>query len=336
MEIIGLENTKKWDETVRATGNYDFYHLSACHLLYDFGKPVLISHSKNGQSCALPLIIRKIEGSDYCDATSVYGYAGAIISQEAVDNEFITDFQQNLRQFFDENRIVTAFSRLHPLLPAGNALLGGLGKIKKENLTVAIDLKQPESEQFAQYTHSLKQALVLLEKENVSVREAKNSADIEAFIEIYYENMKRVGAAPFYFFPKEYFLKFLATIPSFLLVAEKDGKIIAGSLNSRCNGIIQTHLAATKTEFLDISPLKAVWSNVREYGARKGFRYVHFGGGLSGRNDTLFLFKAHFSDLRFQFSTWRYIHNEKAFKELNLLKFGKIIPETGFFPPYRD
>jgi len=335
MEVIGLENNAKWNEIVCDTGNYDFYHLPAYHALDNSGKPVLLYYSKNGRSCAFPIIVRDIDNTGYKDVTSVYGYAGAVAKSVDLDSAFLAGFRKELKLFFSSENIVSAFSRLHPLLAINDCILDGLGIIKKENLTVGIDLKTSEEEQLSQYTHSVKQALVLLKKENVSVKIAENIEEIKEFAKIYTQNMLRVSASQNYFFPESYFIRFLATIPSFLLLAIKDGEIIAGSLNSQCNGIIQTHLAATKTGFLDISPLKLIWHKVREYGMVRDMHYVHYGGGLSGKNDTLFQFKAHFSDLRFRFKTWRYVHNKKAYKELNFTKFGNNIPKNSFFPIYR-
>jgi hypothetical protein len=284
----------------------------------------------------LPVILRDIEGTGYKDITSVYGYSGPLSKRSTPDPESIAPFKEALLSFFEANRVVAAFSRLHPLFPQQEKILEGLGEVVKINQTVAIDLRLSEAEQRKQYAHSLRNRINhLRRKEDLIVKKAETEDEINSFIEVYEETMRRVHAAERYFFSKEYFTRFLATIDSTLLVASYKGEIISGSLFTECGSIIQSHLSATKNDYLHISPLKYIWDQIRIYGMEKDKQYLHLGGGVHGKDDNLFAFKSQFSKDYFQFKVWKYISNETVYNELVSSVFKDNIPEESFFPLYR-
>jgi hypothetical protein len=332
-EVISLDNPGKWNETVRSMKEYDFYFLAEYHQLDNSGLPLLLHYQNGADSLAMPIVLRNIEGSDYKDITSVYGYCGPLTKLENPDPESIAGFQEELVRFFDANNIVSAFSRLHSLFPFQSDLLNGLGMVSDSNLTIGIDLTLPEKEQKKQYAYSLRYALNRLKSKKFSVRKAITNEEIDSFIEIYKETMDRVKASPNYYFSKEYFYRFLHSIDSFILLAFHEGQITAGSLCTTCNGIIQTHLNATKNEFLYLSPLKMVLDEVRSLGVRKGFRILHLGGGVSEDNDSLFFFKSRFSKQFYPFKIWKYIHNQEVYDFLVRQKTNET--NESFFPLYR-
>ncbi|MDR1372466.1 MAG: aminoacyltransferase [Dysgonamonadaceae bacterium] len=335
MEIIGLENSYRWNEIVRSMKRYDFYHLAEYSALDSSGKPLLLYHTSGNRAFALPVILRKIADTEFNDITSVYGYAGPLSNMENPDCESVKSFHQELRTIFNSQAVVSVFARLHSIFKENEKLISGLGSIREENLTVGIDLKQPENEQLKQYSYWLRRDIKRLKKNNFQVREIANENEISEFVKIYYENMQRLNASEYYFFSESYFKQFMKTIPSFLLIATIDNEIVSGSLCSECNGIIQVHLSATKTSFLRYSPQKYVWDKVREYGMTTSARYIHFGGGYAGKNDTLFQFKSKFSHQRFMFKTWRYIHLPKIYDKLVAENTNLNTQSSSFFPLYR-
>ena len=89
MNIINLTGTcypmietftdkKGWNQVIESIGKFDFYHTYEYHRLLAKNNdiPALIKYTEGDTLIALPLIFRKISGTDYYDATSVYGYAG--------------------------------------------------------------------------------------------------------------------------------------------------------------------------------------------------------------------------------------------------------------------
>jgi hypothetical protein len=336
MATIISPDSKQWNATVHNMHNFDFYHLAEYSRIQPEGEPVLFVSAYKNETVAIPLIMRPIENSGYYDVTSVYGYAGPIASSQTPSAGAVANFQYELKQFFDNRSVVSVFSRLHPLFASQEVLLCGLGEIRVNGISVCLDLTQTEAEQRRQYSHSLKNIVNRLRKHSTfNIKTADSIEEIETFAEIYRENMQRVKASPMYFFDTNYFLRFLDTLPAKLLLAQSGSETVCGSMFTECNGIIQPHLSATLNRFLHHSPLKMVWDEIRLYGTRNNFCYMHLGGGLGGRTDSLFDFKAQFSHTRLTFKTWRYIHNQDAYAALIAKRFGKSAPESDFFPKYR-
>ncbi|GHT75814.1 hypothetical protein AGMMS50262_12280 [Bacteroidia bacterium] len=336
LEIITPENSEKWNAVVQSMKEYDFYHLAEYHRLDTTGKALLFSFQHETEAFAWPVILRDIEGTDYKDITSVYGYAGALANVKKPSKQAIHLFQETIKAYFTENRVVSAFARLHPLFKNQTQLLNDWGEMAEVNITVGIDLTLPEAKQKSQYAHSLRNDINRLEKEGVQIRQAKTKEEIDVFVQIYWENMRRVNASENYFFPTEYFYDFLATIPSHLFLVYYKGKAMAGSIFTICNGIIQTHLSATKDEYLVLSPMKYVWDKIRTFGVEEKAKYIHLGGGYGGKNDTLFEFKSQFSKHRFIFKIWKYIHNQAVYEQLAANKLKEKKSSSSFFPLYRE
>jgi len=333
--ILSLDQKEKWNAIVRSMNKYDFYHLAEYHLLEHSGQSLLLCFSSKTTKLVLPVVLRPIDETDFCDITSVYGYAGPLSNQENPDIQAVSEFKKELLHFFDQNKIVSVFSRLHPLFDNQEFILSGLGEIVNTNQTVGIDLSLPEQEQKRQYAHSLKTQINRLKRKNIIIKKAETREEIDFFIEIYNENMKRVNASEMYFFPKDYFYRFLEDLPASLYLAYYEGQAISGSLFTTCNGIVQIHLNATLNDFLNLSPLKLVWDSIRIDSINKKEKWLHLGGGVGGVDDTLFQFKSRFSDTLFLFKTWKYIHNEEIYSRLVSEKYPAIIPQSSFFPLYR-
>jgi hypothetical protein len=335
LEIITADNPEKWDEIVRSMYEYDFYHLIAYHRLDRSGDFLLFYFHNETAAFAFPVIQRNIEGTIYKDITSVYGYSGPLSRSKNPSKEDVRLFQEELKNYFDANSIVAAFARLHPLLENQALLLANWGEIKPSNLTVGIDLTLPETQQRIQYSRSLKNRINHLKKQGVTIVKASTQREIDAFIEIYRENMNRVNASGMYYFPVNYFYTFLEEIDSCIFLATYKDQWISGSLCTFCNGIMQAHLNATKNDFLYLSPLKLVLDHARKEGMARGMNCLHLGGGRSGSDDSLFIFKSRFSDERFMFNVWNYIHKKETYNDILTEKYNENIPKTDFFPLYR-
>ena len=333
--ILSLEQKDEWNAIVRSMNQYDFYHLAEYHILEHSGQSLLLHYSSEKTEFALPIVLRQIYGTEYKDITSVYGYAGPLSNQVNPDIQTVKEFQDELLHFFDQFKIVSVFSRLHPLFSNQKFILSGFGDIVDTNQTVAIDLSLPEREQRKQYSHSVKNHINRLDRRNLFVKRAETREEIDVFIEIYKENMKRVNASEMYFFGNDFFYRFVETIPSSLFLAYYKEQAISGSLFSTCSGIVQPHLSATRNEYLKWSPLKLVWDRIRIDAIERKAKWMHLGGGVGGTDDSLFQFKTQFSNLRFLFKTWRYIHNEETYTKLTSEKYPDITPHSSFFPLYR-
>jgi hypothetical protein len=208
--------------------------------------------------------------------------------------------------------------------------------VKHINKTIAIDLRLSPEQQRAQYRKSCKSELNQLRRNGFEIVKAQTKADIDTFIDIYWETMKRVGADQKYFFSRNYFYVFLENegFKSRLLLAKKDGEIVAGAIITITNKIMQYHLAGTAEAHLNERPMKLIIDEARLLGNELGLDFFHIGGGVGGSDDdSLFYFKSGFSDYRCDYQIWQMIIDSKKYKELSE-KVTAAVNNT-FFPMYR-
>lgn len=337
-------NSSHWNGTISKTLLYDFYHTSCYHKIEQKENEtavILVAYSKNDHLC-LPIIIKSIHGTDYFDATSVYGYCGPVASKpfNELQPELIDFFKTNFIEYCNQNNIISVFSRLHALIPQRD-IFQNFGEVIDLNKTVAIDLTLPLDEQRKAFRKSNKSEINQLKGKKGYVFQqvdTKDEASIKEFVNIYHETMKRVEAKPYYFFGLEYF-KQLLNNPCFecdLLIAKKDDDMAAGAIFTRTNSIMQYHLAGTKEAYIQDTPMKLILDEARKIGKENGLKYLHLGGGVGGSDeDSLFRFKSGFSKNFFQFSVWNLIVNQEEYDKLVKEKGLKQEDYPNFFPLYR-
>lgn len=328
-----------WNNIILNALQYDFYHTQSYHLLEKEMEAVLFVYKFDDNFIAIPLVIRSIPDSDFKDCTSVYGYCGPIsnIKFNDLHPEAIKHFNKGLNAFFMERKIISSFSRLHPIFPFQERIFQDFGEVIPLNKTVAINLNQPAKTQWSNYRKSTRAHIRKALEAGITVRRTSDSGDLDKFIDIYYENMQRVKADSRYYFSRDYFRNFMnvSDFMSVLLVAEKEGEIIAGVIVTICNGIMQYHISGTQNEMLKFSPMKLLFDRARVYANEMGCNYCHLGGGYGNENDSLFKFKTNFSKDFFEFKVWRKIINTEAYNELVERKFGNNTPSSDYFPLYR-
>lgn len=352
--LISVKNKKEWIAALSLCGLYDIYHSPDYHLLAEYQKEgeafLFFMRCAEGYA-ALPFLIRRVseinglEDYSYLDATSVYGYPGIVSSVKKNDDGsslFRIKFQKGLLKVLSEMGVVSFFSRLNPLFST-SWMFESIGDIIQLGNTVAVDLLQPENLQIKGMSKGHRYDIRKMRSEGVVVKEDKNFEYLDDFIKIYNETMNNSGAIDYYYFPKEYYLKCKELLGDSikLFIAQKDHLTISASMFLLKNEIIQYHLSGTPRKYLIYGGAKAILDAVRQYGAQHGYKWLHLGGGVGSKEDTLFRFKAGFSKIRFQFEIVKAIINPKLYTQLVNQK--NIWAESnnfqkqfeGYFPYYR-
>ena len=341
IRVIAVSEKHEWNELVMRAFAYDFYHCHAYNSLERSGDPFLFVAEEGDDFIAIPLIRRRINGTGYYDCTSVWGYPGPVTSKlpTELSSGLVAFFQQQIRQYLIENKIIAAFSRLHPIIPQ-QLLLEKMGTVTTMNKTVAINLSLSLDEQRQQYQKSTKWRINRLRSRGYTVKRADTPDDLNAFFDIYIETMKRLDADAFYFdcFQLDYFQKLLRLEDacSNLLVACKDGEIVAGSFFIATKNFMQYHVAGTKTEYMKDTPMKLIVDEARLLANQMQLKYLHLGGGVNGTDeDSLFQFKAGFSDQTFHYKVWKFISDEDIYNHLVQERAKEKQLNPAFFPLYR-
>ncbi len=342
--IESIQDRKAWKVLLSEFEIFDYYHTFDYHQIAKNGEEeaIILRYQDDNSLVALPLIIRRIPGSDYKDATSVYGYSGPLV--KLGKKEFDADrFKRELDTFLMESGIICVFSRLHPFIPRQEVCLQGLGEIQNKGNIVNIDLTRPLDMQRQEYRNRYKTYINKCRR-LYTIKNAESSAEVDTFIQLYLETMNRVGAKNHYFFDASYFFELLKSrdFETELLLATDNcnGAIISGAMFIKTNGIVQYHLSGSDMAYAHLHPIKMLIDEMRIRGTIEKDIYFNLGGGLGNEEDSLFEFKSGFSNDYRPFKVWKYVVNGRAYRKLVKEKKEQERNDlhdeySSFFPRYR-
>ncbi len=347
-EVIDASDDLAWTAALSQVAQHDFHHLAGYHRLAEYrgeGAARLFVYRENGHVIALPLLLRPLAGSDpggAHDATSVYGYAGPVASDSRVPKRIVGAFQALLREELERQQVIAVFSRLHPLIEQDH-LLAGLGAIRPTGHTVAVDLTIPQEAQWAGYSRGLRRLIRRGLEAGVDCIHDQDLVYLPEWASIYAETMERVGASSALWFDAAYFARMVDELGStlHLFMACVDGRPVAGGLFTAHDGIVEAHLGGSREGYSAFSPVRIIDDTARRWAAESGARVFHLGGGVGGRQDSLFQYKAAFSDQRHVFATWRWVVDAEAYDYLCRQDRAAREPAGGedgasdYFPAYR-
>lgn len=337
----------RWNHVLAASA-HDFYHLPSYLELcarYEGGEPMAVYAEGQGTTFLMPVLLRPLPAaldapSDWRDATTPYGYPSPLVSDVA-DPETLREFLGAARTVLSEAGIVSLFVRLHPLLPLPSGPLAEYGELVQHGSTVAVDLMQAEEELWSRTRPSHRQRINKLVRSGYTVL-VDDWTPYQEFLEIYRGTMHRVRASDWYLFSDSYFDDLRAALGDQLhlfTVVSPEGLVAAAGLFTGVGGIVQFHLSGTAPDFVKAGPSKLMVHRVRQWAKEAGFRWLHLGGGLGAAKDSLFEFKAGFSDLWNEFSSFRMVLDAERYTVLAQrwqAAAGAPVADVGaFFPVYR-
>lgn len=352
MEVLFLEpGDPRWPKLL-SQARHDLYHLSEYVEVsgrHEGGEPVAVVVTDGRNSLLVPLVLRPMAVAgcapvtDCRDAVSPYGYPYPLLipSDDPRGETFFPEAIRALIAAFRERRIVSAFIRLHPLLSFPIAEATALGSVVEHGETVAIDLTKNADELLEGMRENHARWIRKGLRAGHRFCLADTPADVAEFVDIYIDNMTHVDAAAYYFFSHEYFQALVKRLPGRVHLAflEVDGERACGMLFSEVDGIVEYHLGGTRSSLRRQSPMVMLTYEVARFAQARGNRIFHLGGGVGGGTDSLFLFKAGFSPLRFPFRTWRLVADPLMYTQLARRweeRYGVAAdPPTGYFPAYR-
>jgi len=328
----------EWAWALREAG-HDVYHLPEYVVLearLSGGVAVAFWYREDSRIFLLPLILHAIPDSSWSDAASPYGYPGPVSNADPADTGFWLRACQAMIRTLVQRGVVTAFVRLHPLLPAPLPVLGEVGVIIRHGETVSVDLTLSTEEMWRQTRRGHRREIGQARKANIDVV-IDDWKRLDEWLPIYHDNMRRLGAAPYYFFPAEHLAALHDALGEriHLVLAINDGTVLGGNMFFEYHGIVEGYLASTRREDACHAD-KLLYHEVELWTKTRGNSVYHLGGGLGGAEDALFWYKTGFSKRTHPFHTWRVVADQDAFAALLRRKGADptATPTTGYFPPY--
>ena len=330
-QVYFISDSVRWTELLRLFGYSDIYHTfeySSLEAERTGGIAQLIIINMPTGIIGLPVIFRKIPNeSRYNDAISVYGYNGVLTSTSLTADDFLSGTRK-IKAALVERDCVSLFNRESNFTPYRLTESIETGKV------VAVDLMQdPEL-----YEKSLegghRQQIKYLRKLNYTVVKSTDIKAIQDFHEVYEQTMLRRGAKSNYFFSVNYFesvLKIHSSTPD-LRAVYHEGKMVAGAIFITQGDHMYYMFSGS---ILGVSPypaMKLILDQVIRENLNNGKKLLHLGGGLGGKQDSLYQFKFGFGKVVLPFYTTQWILMPEVYNRLS----AHVLTETSFFPKYRS
>ncbi len=269
-----------------------------------------------------------INGSDFFDIQSPYGYGGPAATSD--NEEFLRKAWSAYSAWSMENKILAEFVRFHPLLENWRYYDGN---IIDNRQTVWIDLRLDLS--LSNYSTRVRTAIRKALKNNLRI-EWWDSADfIKVFPDMYHNLMSELDADDFYYLPEEYFKTLLNWDKVYNAVCIYENQITAGAVFFHNHHIMEYHLSAANDQGKKLSATNLLLHEAVRQGQKLGCRFLHLGGGTDSSPDNpLLFFKSGFSKQRASFKIGTKINFKEQYeqmKEDHLRKHGQIPGKLLFY-----
>ncbi len=311
------------------------------------GEGLLYSYGDDNNYIVYPFMKRPILDpelgglSGLYDIVSPYGYGGPLarIKNTTLIEPLWKGFFHSFSNYCQESNIVSEFCRLHPVF----------ANYEKVQRFSDGDTLTPSRIVYHDLTRSKKQILAGVTKKrwqyiqkalgnhDLIFNLGKTASGARYFYEIYTKTMRRVGANNKYFFPLSFFEAAFRDLDGHLDFAYATFKkeLVAASLVLQYGDMTYFWFAASKAEHQSLRANDLIVYYIFLNKKKEGFKYFVMGGGNSP-GDSLYKYKASFSDLYRDFYIYKKIHLKKEYKELVELRRRYSGQTDGsFFPEYR-
>ena len=348
---------KEWNAYVDAASAPDIYFRSEYSRIYEEkytpavdalfgGEAQLFVMGDKKEFAAMPFLKRTIPETEFYDMASPYGYSGPLV-KTAPENEkvLVKKFHEAFATYASENKIVTAFMRLNPVVK--NYLWEENGE--KINNTVVVDLAKDEQTLLAEMDKKARTAMRKAQREGVVVSavpwkkgQVRDDAARDLTL-LYTASMRKKNAGAHYFFPLHFFENTLNMLGehAIVFIARHRDTPIGAAIFMYQYGNMHYHFSGIDPEYHLLYPTNLLLFEAVRCGRKNGCRVLHLGGGTTNSdNDSLFKFKASFARGRSEYYVKKIIFDKKKYDELTekrkaeLQKHGKE-PKQAFFPAYR-
>ncbi|WP_433306678.1 GNAT family N-acetyltransferase [Actinoplanes sp. CA-030573] len=330
-------SSEVWAETLDRL-DHDLYH-SPSYVRLDArlygGSPVAFHFSRDGHVFLLPLILRDIPDISLRDAISPYGYPAPV--SDTLDPAFWASACAALVATLRDGGIVSAFVRLHPLLGVPLEVLSSAGELVRHGETVSMDLTVSLEEMWRQTRSDHRNHINRARRAGTKVV-FDDWSRLGEWVEVYHDNMRRVGAGDYYFFTTEHLAALHDAVGDrmHLAVALEGDEVVGGNTFFTHDGIATGYVSSTRrarNRYAD----ELLYDEVRRFCKARGDRVFHLGGGKGGADDSLFFYKSGFSPSRHPFHTWRVVADPARYRELVRSRRPGADPDdlTATFPSYR-
>ena len=277
-----------------------------------------------------------IDGVEYFDLATPYGYGGPIIREVLGDqSQLVAGFKEAFQKYCIDNNIVSEFVRFSPNENNADEFEDFYEVIPLRH-TIATYFREGENAVDTEFHKSARKVIRRALKQGVEYNIIEHPDNLDTFMDIYYDTMDRNDAQDNYYFSREYFQGLIDNFKDNLMSVEVmyEGKCIACGLYFLYEDKMHAHLSGTRHEYLNLSPAYILKYATALYGQEHGYSFIHYGGGTSNDPENpLYKFKSKFTKSDpLWFKIGKKIYNQEIYDML-VEKTGT--EQLSFFPQYR-
>ena len=251
--------------------------------------------------------------ADHFDVTSAYGYGGPVVKK--FEEKTITEFFEKFHQHCLDERIVTSFIRLHPLI--NNEYLHLLKNTINPFKIVFVDTTKDIETLHKEFKHSARKSVRKAKEAGVEVKRY-DDLRLDEFKFIYDETMSRNHAGEYYLFSEKFFKDIETKLNKQFVtyIAYLEGKPISAELVLISDKYSHSFLGGTLVEFNKTCANSLIKYHVIKDATEAGTEVYLLGGGRT-HEDNIFGYKSAFAP---QSSKEFYIdcevHNDEVYGQL--------------------
>lgn len=290
------------------------YFRSVRHLRAEGVTHTLVIDEGSKGSLRIPLIVRPIEGTQYRDAVSPYGFPGGVLDGLSEVPKDAVDWRATeLVSIFVRDRIV-----------GPRCFADGTAR----NEVFFIDSQLPISFRETHRRHlrrNFRQGFVNSSRPMPETTREER----ECFKELYRQTMVRDEASSRYFFSDAYFEELFSSPTAWLAMTRApDGHIASAAVGVSSDRVLHYYLGGTTDADLARSPAKNTFVALSELASRLGVP-LNLGGGMQP-GDSLEEFKRGFANATFRLCTHEIVCDPAVYSRLSADHAA-----GDYFPAYR-
>jgi hypothetical protein len=325
-ELVEVEPAH-WDALVRRLGVSDVYYsrgfVEASAPLAE-GDPTLLHLPGPAGDVIFPCIVRR----DPVDVVTPYGYGGPLgVGEEPPLDEFAESYER----WCAARGVLSTFVVFHPLF--GNAATELGAAFHRSALADTVAWPLADGDPLAAMHPHHRRLVRRARREDLEVAVDSRPRDLDAFVEVYEETMRRSDASPFYFFSAGYWRDLLRDVPLVRVDVRHDGELAASVLGMGEPPFLHYHLGGNSDAGRRLGASHLALYTLASWGRENGYRTLHLGGGVGGRDDSLREFKRRFAPEGLTpAGIGKAVHDTDAYLQRS---GATAIDWDGFFPAYR-
>lgn len=277
-----------------------------------------------------------VDGIQYYDTVTPYGYGGPIITKGSASAELIDGYYQAWQAHCIRSGIIADFVRFH-LFDNISLRENFPGDLTHASDNVVRWISADMDEIWMQFEHKVRKNVKKAKSNNLEILMDTAGKYLDAFLDIYYGTMERDHAKKYYYFERRYFQQIIESLPGRYIFFHVilDDKIISTELVLYSEKYAYSFLGGTLDEFYPLRPNDLLKYEIIKWCKEKGIKAFVLGGGHNGK-DGIYRYKKSFApESDYPFYVGRTIYQTDIYDKLVEIRKSIAPLKEEYFPLYR-